>query len=77
MSRIGPKLRLDVNCGGCDYEHNVSYRVQGDSGHDVYCAHPASLVDGKPKRIADTCWTTPPWCPELPKAKAEFKIEAT
>lgn len=58
--REGPRVRLDLSCDGCAHESSVSYRVQGDSGHDVYCNHPSL---GKRREVGDTRWTTPAWCP--------------
>lgn len=75
MSRIGPKLTLDATCYECIYKRSERYTAQGNSGADVYCVHPSSLVDGKQRHVGDTTWRTPVWCPELPKAKAEFKID--
>lgn len=58
--RIGPNLQLLARCFGCKYERSERYRVQGDSGHDVYCDHPS-----EPGRsVADSRWDTPDWCPE-------------
>ena len=62
--REGPDVYIEARCTGCIYERSVSYRVQGDSGHDVSCAHPS-----EPGRsIGDTTWRTPDWCPLLPVA---------
>ena len=57
--RVGPRLNVEASCYGCAYERSVSYRVQGDSGHDIYCDHP----DAGGKRVGDTRWSTPDWCP--------------
>jgi hypothetical protein len=57
--RVGPALSIRASCVGCAFERSVSYRVQGDSGSDVYCDHP----DANGKRVADTRWDTPEWCP--------------
>lgn len=59
--KIGPKVSLSLNktCFSCKYERSESYRCQSDSGHDVYCDHPE--VNGK--RIGDSSWNTPDWCP--------------
>lgn len=58
--RKGPKLTVTRSCDGCRYEASESYAVQGDSGFRVLCEHPH--VGGR--RIGDTTWTTPEWCPE-------------
>jgi len=58
--RKGPKLTVTRSCDGCRYEASESYAVQGDSGFRVLCEHPHLGV----RRIGDTTWTTPEWCPE-------------
>jgi hypothetical protein len=64
--REGPSVRIDARCTGCRYEHSESYAVQGDSGHNVYCTHPA--IEGGRRYVADTSWRTPDWCPLLAEA---------
>lgn len=71
MKTPGPKLKVDASCFDCTYERSEGYRVQGDSGHDVYCDHP----NDPGKRIGDTTWTTPEWCPILAEALARFAGE--
>jgi hypothetical protein len=62
--RIGPKLTISASCLGCTYERSERYRCQGDSGHDVYCAHPSLIDLPQDKRhVGDTTWATPHWCP--------------
>lgn len=69
--REGPSVRIEARCSDCTYECSVGYAVQGDSGHNVFCTHPAAQVDGKERRyIADTSWRTPDWCPLLAAAIA-------
>lgn len=65
----GPRVTLQLRCTGCLHERSEYYAVQGDSGHKVDCAHP-SLSEG-PRRIGDTTWTTPSWCPLREKAITE------
>lgn len=60
MSRVGPKLTVSASCSGCVHERSEHYAVQGDSGHNVTCAHPSSPG----RHIGDTTWSTPSWCPE-------------
>jgi len=55
----GPQKSVKYSCRNCDHCKSEHYAVQGDSGHDVYCAHP----NVKKKFIADTNWETPDWCP--------------
>ena len=62
--RIGPTVTVKRSCSGCKYERSQSYRVQGDSGHDIYCDHP----DSGGKVVGDTNWSTPEWCPALKPA---------
>ena len=57
--REGPKVTIKLSCFGCRYEKSKRYAVQGDSGHDVSCTHPAT-VDAY---IGDSNWDTPGWCP--------------
>lgn len=61
MKTNGPTVTVKMSCLNCTHEHSESYRVQGDSGHDVYCNH----GDAK-RRIGDTTWDTPAWCPLKP-----------
>lgn len=56
---VGPHITIRASCYGCPCERSESYRVQGDSGHDIYCDHPE--VAGK--RVGDSRWDTPDWCP--------------
>lgn len=73
--RDGPEVTIDVSCSGCKHERSRRYRVQGDSGRDVFCAHPSAqspddgeVFDGERVRfVADSRWTTPKWCPMYPK----------
>jgi hypothetical protein len=59
--RNGPLLRIEASCNGCEFETHQRYSVQGDSGCDVYCTHPAA-----PKSdVGDSTWKTPEWCPLL------------
>lgn len=60
--RDGPRINIKVTCFGCRHEVSESYRVQGDSGHDIYCQHPTL---SERKRVGDTCWDTPNWCPAV------------
>lgn len=71
--RNGPQLQLSKSCFGCRHEVSESYAVQSDSGHTVYCAHPEHGQEGKERRrVGDTTWNTPDWCPMLPNAVAAF-----
>jgi hypothetical protein len=63
MKREGPLVTLELSCDGCAHEKSVWYQVQSDSGHKVYCTHPSV----KKKRIGDTNWDTPAWCPLWPE----------
>lgn len=78
MKRNGPRVTLELSCFDCAHEHSESYAVQGDSGHDVSCKHPSLVA---PKRVGDTAWRTPVWCPEraaaLKAATAELLTEPT
>lgn len=60
--RIGPSVTVKRSCMGCKYERSQSYRVQGDSGHDIFCDHP----EAGGKTVGDTNWSTPDWCPAAP-----------
>lgn len=75
VKRIGPLLTIAASCDGCAYEHSESYVCQGDSGFRVFCiylvAYPVGHPDGgKARRVGDTTWQTPTWCPLLAAAKA-------
>lgn len=66
--REGPRARFDASCFDCAHERSEHYEVQGDSGCDVYCAHPDVVSNSRLQsrgRIGDTTWTTPDWCPLL------------
>lgn len=67
--RQGPHLMIEASCQGCEYERSSYYAIQGDSGHIVRCEHP----DGQ-KRIGDSTWQTPVWCPMLPEAKRRLAM---
>lgn len=74
--RRGPLVTVQANCYGCEYVDTEHYRVQSDSGCDVYCNHPDVLAESllrSRKRIGDTNWDTPKWCPLLPAALAALK----
>lgn len=60
-----PRITVRLSCFECNHEDSTSYRCQSDSGHNVFCNHPDVVKDGKPKRIGDTTWDTPMWCPFL------------
>ena len=63
---LGPRKTVTHSCFSCEACVSESYKVQGDSGHDVYCIHPKALSPNAVKRfIADTSWDTPAWCPLL------------
>lgn len=55
----GPKLTVHADCFPCVYSRPEHYVAQGDSGHNVHCDHPKSGG----KRIGDSTWQTPGWCP--------------
>lgn len=59
---IGPKVTVHRSCFDCAVCKCERYAVQGDSGFTVSCTH-ESLSE--PRRIGDTNWTTPEWCPVL------------
>ena len=60
----GPEVTERRSCLNCQACKSESYHVQGDSGHDVYCTHPAFQSDPKQRKfIGDSTWTTPSWCP--------------
>ncbi len=65
----GPRLTIVACCSDCIHCKSISYVCQSDSGRTVECNHPNV---GR-KRIGDTTWTTPEWCPELPAALRTLK----
>jgi hypothetical protein len=83
-NREGPNVTIAMSCHGCRHEHSESYRVQGDSGHDVYCTHPSAVAGLHAqvpphhaatlikRTIGDTTWRTPDWCPLRKRALAEL-----
>lgn len=68
-TQAGPRITLKASCFDCPFVQSESYRVQSDSGHDVRCAHPSF---DKPKRVGDTVWDTPDFCPvaDIPAIRA-------
>ncbi len=64
----GPKIELQLSCYKCQWCLNESYNFQSDSGIIVYCN-----ADNKKKRIGDTVWETPDWCPKMPEILQEIK----
>ena len=56
----GPEVTVKYSCFNCKFEVSESYRCQGDSGQDVYCTHPSF---SERKRVGDTSWSTPDFCP--------------
>lgn len=74
----GPKETITRCCMRCPACVSERYHVQGDSGSDVYCAHPNFHTEPKQRKsIGDTTWTTPSWCPALtcyPKAREVARI---
>jgi hypothetical protein len=68
--RPGPAPTVEASCFGCEHEVSERYVVQGESGCNVYCAHDATL-----RRVGDTNWRTPGWCPLL--AEAKLRLSAT
>ncbi len=69
----GPRVRIDASCFDCEYERSERYVVQSDSGSDVYCVHPD--VELRRRRVGDTTWHTPKWCPLLGQAIARLLEE--
>ena len=60
----GPTVTTNRRCDTCPACKSESYRVQSDSGCNVYCTHPAFESEpNQRKYIGDTTWTTPYWCP--------------
>lgn len=56
--QVGPTVSVHRSCFDCAHCESVSYAVQGDSGHDVYC-----VATGTRRTVGDTTWETPSWCP--------------
>lgn len=63
----GPTVVVEANCFNCKHCQSESYRCQGDSGTDVYCAHPdvVTPIVGSRRHVGDSHWKTPSWCPLL------------
>jgi hypothetical protein len=59
-----------AKCTGCDFMRAERYRVQGDSGTEVSCAHPAIGS----RAVGDTRWETPAWCPLLVDAAEQYLV---
>lgn len=67
----GPRVTISASCFDCAHEESESYAVQGDSGCKVYCAHPSVVAESalrSRRRVGDTTWATPAWCPLLAPA---------
>lgn len=67
-TQTGPKVTISFSCSDCQYCKSESYRCQGDSGHDVFCEHPNFE---ERKRVGDTNWNTPDYCPYKKEALEE------
>jgi hypothetical protein len=67
----GPKVTIERSCFDCRHCISESYQCQSDSGKDVYCG----AMDKK--RIGDTTWKTPDWCPFLPEDPASRIADLT
>lgn len=71
--RNGPKLTIALSCQGCIYEYTESYYVEDgndvDSGCIVYCTNDMAVTSAPLvgtngfRRVGDTTWNTPAWCP--------------
>jgi hypothetical protein len=72
-ARTGPLVATSMSCQGCVHEHSESYKVQGDSGSDVSCRHPGANEGTLLRRIGDTTWRTPEWCPLRPASYEELR----
>jgi len=72
--RIGPKLTIAASCFDCKHCQSERYRRQGDSGHDVSCAHPERNDTGY---IGDTTFKTPEWCPLFQQALSKLSKKLT
>lgn len=59
--QIGPDVRTSYSCHGCTFCTSKSYRVQSDSGFDIFCNH-----GGKKRDIGNGSWHMPEWCPVKP-----------
>lgn len=76
-NRNGPKVTIKADCFGCAHAESERYTCQGDSGIDVYCAHPEAISSApsskaQRRRIGDTTWDTPDWCPLLSACLSEM-----
>jgi hypothetical protein len=64
--RAGPLVTIGARCTACSFCHSEYYSIEDgndiDSGHSVSCTHPDI---GGHRRIGDTTWDTPSWCPML------------
>ena len=63
--REGPLVTISRSCSGCRYEETEGYRVQSDTGRDVYCTNSLVQIGDRRRHIGDTTWSTPDWCPFL------------
>lgn len=75
VTQEGPRITIKASCFGCPFEQSESYRVQSDSGSDVYCAHPS--FENR-QRVGDTIWDTPDFCPvaDIPEIRAVVAQQA-
>lgn len=60
--QYGPRVTVTRSCDGCKACEAESYRCQGDSGIDYYCAHPVY----EKRRPIGIFSKTPDWCPAPP-----------
>lgn len=59
--QYGPRVTVTRSCADCKACETESYRCQGDSGIDYYCAHPIY----EKRRPIGIFGATPDWCPAL------------
>lgn len=68
--QYGPTVTVTRSCHACKACQVESYRCQGDSGLDYYCAHPTY----EKRRPIGIFSTTPDWCPAPPAAGVDASV---
>ncbi len=66
--RVGPQFSLNASCYGCVHVRGVNYVEPGRAGCKIYCDHP----DRPGRRVGDSDWSTPSWCPLLVESRRTF-----
>lgn len=60
---VGPDVKIEMSCTGCDVCTSEHYVCQSDSGYDIYCNHLLFVNKPNSRKRIGTSRDTPTWCP--------------